>query len=70
MFSLVIILVIVTLLIVILEVLELELISKIQFDTLKVSRNNSKISLVCNNKTKNNFNWYYVVWANIDFYQI
>jgi len=51
MFSLVIILVIVTLLIVILEVL-----SKIQFDTLKVSRNNSKISLVCNNKTKNNFN--------------
>ena len=56
MFSLVIILVIVTLLIVILEVFELELISKIQFDTLKVSRNNSKISLVCNNKTKNNFN--------------
>ena len=55
MFSLVIILVIVTLLIVILEVLELELISKIQFDTLKVSRNNSKISSVCNNKTKNKF---------------
>ena len=56
MFSLVIILVIVTLLIVILEVLELELISKIQFDTLKVSRNNSKVNLVFSNKAKNNFN--------------
>ena len=50
MFSLVIILVIVTLLILILDVIELGLISKSQFDTLKVSKNSSKINLACNNK--------------------